>query len=145
MHATLDSMHVRKGGSRIHNCNVCGDRGYNQYKCKRLDSDFGVFPLGNKDKVAKYTLIMKILSIQSLPGYSIFERQIDDTRPIINEFPKKVAATFLHRIFFINSYLTGHDKACNTCMECTIVRENYEMGPRYLFDPNIIGRHIVKS
>lgn len=143
--ATVDLMHVKKGGSRTHHCNVCGDRGHNQYKCKRLHTDFGVFPLANKDKLARKTLIVKILSIQSLPGYPIFQRQINDIRPIIDEFPKKVAALVMHRRFLINAYLTGHHKECNTCVECTIVRENYTMGPKYLFEPNVIVTHIVKS
>lgn len=103
-------MHVGKGVSRIHHCNVCGNRDHNQYTCKRLHSDFGVFPLANKDKLVRKSLIMKILSIQSLPRYPIFQRQIDDIRPIIDEFPKKVAALVMHRRFIINAYLTGHHK-----------------------------------
>lgn len=88
-------------------------------------------------------LIVKILSVQSLPGYQIFGRQIDDTRSIINEFAKGISALALYRRFFIHTYLTGHDKTC--CVECTIVRENYRMGPIHIFEPNIIVRHILNS
>ena len=87
-----------------------------------------------KDKLARKTLMVKILSIQSLPGYRIFERKIDDIRLIIDDFPKKVAALVMHWRFFIDAYLTGHDKEFNTCVECTIVKENYQMGPRYFLN-----------
>ena len=119
---------VRQGGSRIHHCNVCGDRGHNQYKCQKLENDYGSFPLGNKDKVAKDTLIMNIVSPQSLPGYPLFQRRIDDIRNIIKEFPKKLAAVVLHRRYFVNAFITGHDKSINVCVECTIIKGNYEVG-----------------
>ena len=70
--AVNDLCNVQRGGSRIQRCNVCGDRGHNQYKCQKLENDYGAFPLGNKDKVAKDTLVMNIVSPQSLPGYPIF-------------------------------------------------------------------------
>lgn len=142
--ATLDLFHVRRGGSRIYHCNVCGDRGHNQYKCQRLENDFGAFLLGNIDKVARYTLITNILSVQSLPGYPIFQRRIDDVRNIINQFPKKVSAIVLYRRFSINAYPTGHEKTTNVCIECTIIKANYEIGERFLFEPMVIVTHIVK-
>ena len=108
--ATVGSMYVNQDGSRINHWNVCGDRGHNQYKCKILHSDFGIFPLANKDKLARKTLIVKILSNQSLPRYPIFKRQIDDIRPIINDFPKRVTVLVMHRRFLINAYVIGHDK-----------------------------------
>ena len=67
-------------------CNVCGDRDHNKYKCKKIENDYGAFPLGNKDKVAKDTLVMNIVSPQSLSGYPIFQKHIDDIRNIIKEF-----------------------------------------------------------
>ena len=51
----------------------------------------------------------------------------------------------MHRMFLINVYVTGHDKEGNTCIKCTIIRENYQMGLRYLFEPNMIITHIVWS
>ena len=82
-------MHVKQGGSRIHHCNVRGDIGHNQYKFKILHSDFVIFPLPKKDKLARKTLIVKILSNQSLPGYPIFGSQVDNIRPIIDESSKR--------------------------------------------------------
>ena len=84
-------------------------------------------PLGNKDKLARDNLIPTILSIHLLSEFPILERQINDVRNAINEFPKKVAAIALHRKFFINAYLTGYDKTLNVYIECTIVNVNYEV------------------
>ena len=135
---------VRRGGSRIHRCNVCGDKGHNQYKCTKLENDYGSFPLGNKDKVAKDTLIMNIVSSQSLPGYPIFQRRIDDIRNIITEFPKKVAAVVLHRRYFVNAFITGHDKTNNVCVECTVIKCDYVVGEKCLYEPMVIVTHILK-
>ena len=61
-HPTVDLIHVKQGASRSHHCNVCGDTGHNQYKCKILHADFGISPLANEDKLARKTLIVKTIS-----------------------------------------------------------------------------------
>ena len=79
-----------------------------------------------------------------MPRYPIFQRRIDDICNIIKEFPKKVAAVVLHRRYFINAFITGHDKTNNVCVECTIIKGDYEVGEKYLFEPMVIVTHILK-
>ena len=69
-----------------------------------MGHDSGAFPLGNKDKVARDNLTRRILSIHSPPRFPIFERQIDDVRNVINEFPIKVVDCIDRRFFHQFSY-----------------------------------------
>ena len=85
-----------------------------------------------------------------LPDFPIFSRQIYDDRIVLNEFPTKIKALIIHRRCIINLYLTGDyllgtNHVNNICIECTIVKDKYEICKWQLFEPSVVVRHVLKS
>ena len=129
---------VRRGVDDKKHCGLCGDTGHHQYNYKRLKADFG----GDQVK--------NIVCSISLPGFPIFTRQVDDTRIELDEFPMKIKALIIHRRCIINLYLTGDyllgtNHVNNICIECTFVKDKYEISKRQLFEPSVVVRHVLKS
>ena len=111
-------------------CGLCGDTGHHKYMCKRLFNDFGDYPLPNKRQELRDNLSLSIMSNISLPGTHIYKRTIDDTRFVKNEFPKRVRALVIHQKLVINPYLMGTCTPENLCIECTLVKDDYEYGEK---------------
>ena len=145
-----DKTVVERGCDKKKHCGLCGDTGHHQYNCRRLKADFGGVPLPNKNRTVRDTLAKNLVCSVSLPGFPIFTRQIDDERIVITEFPTKIKALIIHRRCIINPYLTGDyllgtNHANNICIECTIVKDKYEICKRQLFEPSVVVRHILES
>ena len=113
--------------------------------CKRLFKDFGDYPLPNKRQELRDSLSLSIMSNISLPGTPIYTRTIDDTRVVKTEFPKRVKALIIHKKLMINPYLVGMCTIENICIECTIVKDDYDYGEKELFKTGVINRFIGKS
>ena len=135
----------KKNGDSKKHCGLCGDTGHHKYMCKRLYKDFGDYPLANKRPELRDNLSLSILSNISLPGAPIFKRTIDDTRSVKQEFPKRVRALVIHQKLIINPYLMGICTTENLCIECTLIKDDYEFGDKELFTTGVLNRFIVKS
>ena len=115
-----------------------------------MKADFGGEPLPNKNRTARDRSAKNIVCSISLPCFSIFTRKIDDERIVLDEFPTKIRALIIHRRCIINPYLTGDyllgtNHVNNICIECTIVKDKYEIGKRILVEPAVVVRHVLKS
>ena len=113
--------------------------------CKRLFQDFGDYPLPNKRQELRDSLSLSIMSNISLLGTPIYTRTIDDTRVVKTKFPKRVRSLVLHKKMMINQYLIGLCTTKNICIECTLVKDDYEYGEKELFTTGVLNRFIVKS
>ena len=112
---------------------------------KRLITDFGDYLLPNKRQELLDILSLSIMSNISLPGTHIYKRTIDDNRVVKSELPKRVRALVLHEKMMINPYLVGMCNIENICIECTIVKDDYDYGEKELFKTGVINRFIGKS
>ena len=55
-----------------------------------------------------------------------------------------------HRRCIIDPYLTGYyllgtNHVNNICIECTIVKDKYDICKRQLFEPSCVGQHVLRS
>ena len=136
-------MPFRKVASNKH-CALCGDTGHHQYQCKRIKNDYGRYPLANKDNQARMELAKNLMLYVSLPNAHLFNRDINDRRPIMKEFPKKVKGLVVHQRFLDNS-LTGGINNNIICVECTIIKEEYHKSSKVLFESSLVVRHVLKK
>ena len=81
----------------------------------------------------------------SLPGTPIYTRNIDDTRVVKSEFPKRVRALIMHKKMMINPYLVVMCTIENICIECTLVKYDFEYDGKELFAIGVLNRFILKS
>ena len=56
----------------------------------------------------------------------------------------------IHKRCIIDPYLTGDyllgtNHVNNICIECTIVKDKYEICKRQVFEPSVVVRHVLKS
>ena len=64
----------------------------------------------------------------------IIVRHYDDKRPIINEMQKKVKSLIIHQRYYVSTSMDNVNLSMslsdNICVECTIIEENYNVGPK---------------
>ena len=76
-------------------------------------------------------------------------RQFHDERIVANELPKKVNALIIHKRYYIKTFLDqtlgNIAPSDNICVECSIIKDNYTVEDKQLFEPSVIIRHILKN
>ena len=81
-------------------------------------------------------------------GSPLFKCQEGDDRVIIKEFPKQVKYLIIHQRFMINETAATVFSDGNVCVECTIIRNDYQILPheeKKLFDPPTIIPYVLNQ
>ena len=86
------------------------------------------------------------LNSSQLNGTPLSRRSFSDQRLIVKEFPKNVKFLVIQQRFLINQNVTTISTENNICVECTIIRNNYEIDTaerKMLFEPATILRLVL--
>jgi hypothetical protein len=113
-------------------------------KCIKLLQEFGKFPVPLID-TSQRNKIAHSLNSDQLSGTPVFYRSFYDERLICKEFPKNVKCLVIHQKFLINQNVTTVSIENNVCVECTIIRNNYEIDSnerKMLFEPATVLRYV---
>ena len=81
-------------------------------------------------------------------GSPLFRRQACDQRAIITEFPKQVKCLIIHQRFMINETVVTVFSQGNVCVECTIIRNEYQIlrhEQKILFEPLTIIPYVLNQ
>ena len=124
--ATIDNFAVPKVRNYSKSCALCHDRGHNRIKCNRIANEFGAYPLPIHDTTLRNSFVVK-LTTTTTNSSPLYPRQADDTRAIFQQLPNKMKALVVHKRYFINLNIVLINANNNICIECTCVKENYEI------------------
>ena len=86
------------------------------------------------------------LNTSALNGSPLFHRDSNDNCPIITEFPKQIKCLILHQRFMINQYAISLLNDGNVCVECTCIRDDFEIlanENKILFEPFTIITYVL--
>ena len=136
---------IPKGSNWSKTCGLCKGKGHSRSKCERLLQDYRKLPLPLSDSHLRNTLAMCLVS-NIFSGNQLLNRKMEDTRIIMNEFPKKVKCLVIHTRYLKNQYIANIACVTNICIECTLIRENYEIRDeerKILFEPASITKYIT--
>ena len=114
-------------------------------KCERLQKDYNKLPLPLSDSHLRNKHVMSLVS-GLFAGHPLLNRNMNDTRTVINEFPKKVKCLVIHTRYLKNQYIPNLSCLNNICIECTLIRENHEIRDeemKILFEPASITKYIT--
>ena len=139
------SRNIPQGTNFIKSCALCRGKGHNRSKCDRLFSDYQRYPLPLHNSKLRNDLVMSLVT-GAINGSPILQRSMEDTRSIISEFPKKIKCLVIHRRFLKKQYIGNLFCFSNICIECTLIRENYEIRDEeklILLEPTIITKFIL--
>ena len=130
-------------------CGICCEKGHHQYMCQKIKADYGKFPLPKNDDGARNNLAKLLVLVDPMCSSPLMVRQFNDQRIVANELPKKVNALIIHKRYYIKTFLDQTldtvAPSDNICVECSIIKENYTVEDKQLFDPTVILRHIMKN
>ena len=136
---------IPKGRSFSKSCALCRGKGHTKMKCIKLLQEFGKFPVPLTD-TSQRNKIGHSLNSNQLSGTPVFHRSFSDERLICKEFPKNVKCLVIHQKFLINQNVTSVSVENNVCVECTIIRNNYEIDSnerKMLFEPATVLRYVL--
>ena len=142
---TPRTLNIPKGANFKKSCGLCRGKGHNRSKCDRLFADYQRYPLPLHDSKLRNDLVMSLVT-GAINGSAILHRTLEDTRSIISEFPKKIKCLVIHKRFLKNQYIGNLFCFSNICIECTLIRENYEIREEeqcILLEPTIITKFIL--
>ena len=137
-------MVVKKGAENKKHCGLCGDRGHHQYLCQRIKSDYGKYPLPNKDNDVRTKLGNNLIAMISVPTSPLFTKVKNDIRQVKKELPSKITGLVIHRRLTDNPLLIIQ-KPSDICVECTVIRDKYRKDEKGLYEVGVIVRHIFKN
>ena len=92
---------IPKGSNWIKTCGLCKGREQSRSKCERLLQDYRKLPLPLSDSHLRNKLVMCLVS-DLFSGNLLLNRNMEDTRTVINEFPKKVKCLVIHTRYLKN-------------------------------------------
>ena len=124
---------------------LCKGRGHSRTNCVRLMEHYGKYPVPLTDVPQRKKIAMS-LNANIFNGSPLFKRQAGDERVIIKEFPKQVRCLITHQRFMINETVVTVFSQGNVCVECTIIRNDYQILPHeefFLFDPPTIIPYVL--
>jgi hypothetical protein len=116
-------------------------------RCQRLLYDFGQYPIPLSDQSQRKKVALSLNAVE-FNGSPIFHRPFDDKRSIITEFPKHVKCLVIHQRYLINRNVSSVLSNNNTCIECTIIRQDYgilENEKKILFEPASLLRYVLQG
>ena len=130
-------------------CGICCEKGHHQYMCQKIKADYGKFPLPKNDDGARNSLAKLLVLVDPMCSSPLMVRQFHDERIVANELPKKVNALIIHKRYYIKTFLDqtlgNIAPSYNICVECSIIKDNYTVEDKQLFEPSVIIRHILKN
>ena len=142
---TPRTLNIPKGANFKKSCGLCRGKGHNRSKCDRLFADYQRYPLPLHDSKLRNDLVMSLVT-RAINVSPILHRSMEDTRSIISEFPKKIKCLVIHKRFLKNQYIGNLFCFSIMCIECTLIRENYEIRDEekcILLEPTIITKFIL--
>ena len=81
------AINVPRGSNYGKTCELCRGKGHNRSKCERVLKDYQRHPLPLHDSKLRNNLVMSLVT-DSLNGYPLLHRNLEDTRTIIDKFKK---------------------------------------------------------
>ena len=130
-------------------CAICYETGHYQYVCKTLKTGYGQFPIPKNNSNSRNAIAKILVVTDPMSKCPLIVRHSGDKRPIIYEMQKKVKALIIHQRYYVSTSMDNVNLSMslsdNICVECTIIEENYNVGPKKLYDPALIMRYIKKT
>ena len=143
--SNAENLRLPFGRSNTKSCALCKGRGHSRTNCVRLMENYGKYPVPLTDNSQRRNIAMN-LNANIFNGSPLFKRQVCDQRVIIREFPKQVKCLIIHQRFMINETVVTVFSQGNVCVECTIIRNEYQIlrhEQKILFEPLIIMPYIL--